>query len=224
MNYIIATSRHWYEKIIYNLLHRLRKEFLLINKKEELNYNQLIKINPKYIFFPHWSYLIPQDIYKNFECIIFHMTNVPFGRGGSPLQNLVVRGIYETQISAIKCIEEIDGGPVYLKRSFQLYGSAEEIYIRAARVIEEMIVYIIENEPEPVVQKGEPVFFKRRKPEEGNLAQLSELEQVFDYIRMLDADGYPRAFLEVGPFRLEFQRASLKYDSVLADVRITKKK
>jgi hypothetical protein len=38
---------------------------------------------------------------------------------------------------------------------------------------------------------------------------------------MLDGEGYPPAFLEVGKLRLEFTRASRKVGAVVADVRIT---
>jgi methionyl-tRNA formyltransferase len=38
---------------------------------------------------------------------------------------------------------------------------------------------------------------------------------------MLDAEGYPPAFVRAGPFRIEFTRASLRTGRVLADARIT---
>ena len=62
--------------------------------------------------------MIPSKIYQKFETIIFHMTDVPFGRGGSPLQNLIIRGYKISKLSAIKCTKKIDGGPVYLKKIF----------------------------------------------------------------------------------------------------------
>ncbi|WP_238446377.1 hypothetical protein [Desulforamulus ruminis] len=119
MNIVIACNRNWYD----NIMMTLKKNFsvnsiVLIDKKEDLTYEKLITINPKYIFFPYWSYVIPKSIYEKFECVIFHMTDVPFGRGGSPLQNLVARGIYETKISALRCEEFLDAGPVYLKKNF----------------------------------------------------------------------------------------------------------
>ena len=43
------------------------------------------------------------------------MTDLPFGRGGSPLQNLIVRGFEETMTSAIKVTKGIDTGDIYLK-------------------------------------------------------------------------------------------------------------
>ena len=218
--YVLATTRPWNEAMAERLTARTGCDFVLISSKEDLTLENLAPIHPEIIFFPHWSYRIDPRIFGRFKSVIFHMTDLPFGRGGSPLQNLIVRGIYETKISALRCVEEVDGGPIYLKRPLSLYGSAEEIFLRASGIIEEMIVEILERNPKPVPQQGEPTPFKRRRPEESNLASASSLDQLFDMIRMLDAEGYPNAFLEFGPFRLEFTRAALKEDQVIADVRI----
>jgi methionyl-tRNA formyltransferase len=180
----------------------------------------LESIGAKTIFFPHWSYIIPAEIYENYECIIFHMTDLPFGRGGSPLQNLIVRGIYETQISALRCVKELDAGPIYMKRPLSLYGTAQEIYMRANQMIEDMIVSIILEQPQPQAQQGKVVIFKRRKQSESNIKSLKKLEKVHDYIRMLDADGYPKAFLETEHLKFEFSRVSRKLDCLLAEVVI----
>jgi methionyl-tRNA formyltransferase len=220
-SYVIATNRSWNRDLAERLRERTGARFELIGRREELTRTRLEDLRPRYVFFPHWSYVIPAEIHTRFECVIFHMTDVPFGRGGSPLQNLIARGLEATKISALRCVEELDAGPVYLRRDLCLHGAAEEIYLRASRVIEEMIVEMIETEPQPTLQSGEPVTFRRRRPEEGSLDGLQTLADVFDRIRMLDATGYPPAFLEVGPLRLEFNRASLRTDHVQADVRIT---
>ncbi len=220
--YIIAASKVWDGNLISDLSKATAAEFILITEKDKLSYETLSDIKPYYIFFPHWSYIIPKEVYKNFKCVIFHMTDVPFGRGGSPLQNLIERGIYETRISALKADRELDSGDVYLKEDLTLHGSAEEIYKRATETIKVMIRDIIENEPVPVPQSGKIVEFKRRSPEQSNFVHLDSLSKVFDYIRMLDAEGYPHAFIETEHLRLEFTGAALKEDSVLADVKILK--
>ncbi len=221
--YIIASSKVWDKNQIESISKSINAEFVHITEKEKLNYNFLMELKPRYVFFPHWSHIIPQDIYENFECVIFHMTNIPFGRGGSPLQNLIERGIYQTKISALKAVKELDAGDVYLKNDLSLNGSAEEIYIRATKIISDMIKTIIETRPKPVPQRGEVVEFKRRKPEQSNITNLDSLEKVFDYIRMLDAEGYPHAYIETDGLRYEFTRATLKKNCLLADVKITKK-
>lgn len=35
------------------------------------------------------------------------------------------------------------------------------------------------------------MVFKRRKPEEGKITSDMKTAQIYDYIRMLDAEGYP---------------------------------
>ena len=149
------------------------------------------------------------------------MTDLPFGRGGSPLQNLIVRGVEETKLSAIKCVKELDAGDIYLKKPLSLHGTAEEVFLRATDLMRGMIIEIINEKPEPVPQEGEPYVFKRRKPQDGCICELDDLKKVFDYIRMLDAEGYPRAFLDIGKFHFEFERASLKDGFIKADVKIS---
>ena len=161
MNYVLATSRRWNEVLVRRLEEKTTKAFHLITKKEELTLGQLQKINPRYVFFPHWSHIIPKEIHEAFECIIFHMTDLPYGRGGSPLQNLILRGHLETKITALRCIAELDAGPVYMKRPLSLNGSASEIFLRAADVVENMIGEIVHTEPIPEPQEGEPIVFRR---------------------------------------------------------------
>jgi methionyl-tRNA formyltransferase len=220
---VLAASRPWFAGMAERLQAKTGRPFVFLGAKEELSAERLADLNPEYVFLPHWSHIIPSSIHERHECVIFHMTDLPFGRGGSPLQNLIARGIYETRISALRCGAGIDTGPIYLKRPMSLHGNAQEIYARAADIIEGMIADILAQRPVPQDQRGEPVIFARRKPEEGDISMLPDLEKVFDYIRMLDAEGYPHAFLETEHFRLEFSRASLQTDSVVADVRIIKK-
>lgn len=221
MNIVIAYTKKWYRNIVSDLREKHPNiNIHTIESPHNLTIDKLSQVDPEYIFFPHWSFYIDEEIYKTYNCIIFHMTDLPFGRGGSPLQNLIVRGIYDTKISAIQCVEGLDSGPIYLKKPLSLHGNAEEIYIRASHIVADMITEIILNKPKPVPQEGEVVKFKRRKPSDGDIAPLKTLDQVYDYIRMLDADGYPRAFLKTEHFILEFERASKKQNEIIADVRI----
>lgn len=219
MTYVVAASRSGYAAMVERLRLATGTEFLLIEDKDKLTPERLEALQPRQIFLPHWSHMVPAAIYEKFECVVFHMTDLPFGRGGSPLQNLIVRGIRQTRLSALRCEEELDAGPIYLKRDLSLEGTAEKIYARSARLVEEMILEIIATEPEPKPQQGEAVVFKRRQPEQSNLAGLTDPRKIYDHIRMLDAAGYPHAFLEIHGQRLEFTDAELKDGEVQAKVR-----
>jgi methionyl-tRNA formyltransferase len=218
---VIVSTRPWNAGMARRLARRTGWQMTTLASPRELTRERLGAIRPRYVFFPHWSHRIPADIHHRFECVIFHMTDLPYGRGGSPLQNLIARGIYETKVSALRCVEEMDAGPVYLKRALSLHGSAEEIFMRASGVVEDMIADMLARPPRPRPQRGPATVFRRRQPEDGVLSDARSISGAFDLIRMLDAEGYPPAFVRVGPFKIEFTRASLRTDGVLADARIT---
>jgi methionyl-tRNA formyltransferase len=223
---IILSEKKWNQNLISSLEHQHKNtNWLLINDKNDFNNTVLNTLKIDKIFIPHWSYFIPEEIYARYECIVFHMTDLPFGRGGSPLQNLIVRGHKETQIAALRVVKDLDAGPIYLKRPLSLTGSATEIFTSANDIIERMILEIIAKNLKPKKQEGEIVNFKRRTPEESNIKEIEDLEKVFDYIRMLDAEGYPHAFLETSALKFEFTNANHNTDEeiITAHVRIFKK-
>lgn len=78
-----------------------------------------------------------------------------------------------------------------------------------------MIVEIINDNILPVPQEGEATIFKRRKPEDGNIQYLESIDQIFDYSRMLDAQGHLPAFFKFVIFKLEFSQARLQSDKTI---------
>ena len=213
---LIATIKDWNINNFYEFKKKFEDKYnlYLITNKDDLIYQNVKDLNPKYIFFPHWSWLIPNEIYKNYECILFHMTDLPYGRGGSPLQNLITNKIYNTKISAIKVTKELDEGDIYLKENFDISkGSAREIYENASNLIfSELIPKIIENNLIPTKQAGEIVIFKRRTPEQSNIKTLKDISiaNLYDFIRMLDAPSYPKAYLELDNLKIELFEVIIK--------------
>lgn len=224
--YIVLTEKKWHKKLFYNLKKLfINDSWLLIDSKEKFTLTNLNEFNPSKIFIPHWSYIIPREIHESYECIVFHMTDLPFGRGGSPLQNLIIKGYKTTKISAIKVEQGLDTGDVYLKKTLGLEGTASEIFEKSTLIIEDMICDIIKDKIQPLPQVGEITEFKRRKPKDSNIIELSDLEKVYDYIRMLDCDGYPHAFVETPNLKIEFSNANFdtSEEIITANVRIFRK-
>lgn len=220
--YVVAAAHPWNAAAFERYSQRLDADWRLVTARDELTGAALAQIEPRFVFVPHWSWKIPEEVYGRYECVGFHAADLPFGRGGSPIQNLIARGHAETVVSAFRIGPELDAGDIYLKRPLSLLGSAEEIFLRAAALIGDMIVEIAGARPEPIPQTGDASVFPRRRPEQSELLpEMASLDAVFDHIRMLDAPGYPHAFLRVGPFVLRFRRAARRLDRVEADVAIT---
>lgn len=224
--YIICSTKTWNHELINDFISRNSHDnIILIKNKVDLDAFDLKDYHPKYIFFIHWSWHISQEIFSNFECILFHMTDLPYGRGGSPLQNLILNNHKSTKISAIKVVEQVDAGPVYLKSKLNLKGSAEKVYVRATKLIlKDMIPKIIDSMITPVEQTGLVTSFTRRLPIQSDFEEIlydsDQLEALYDFIRMLDAQGYPRAFIDKGKFHIEIFDANYNENNIKAKVII----
>lgn len=219
-DYVIATIKSWNINNCRKLAEQFPDHnFRIVTEKEELTYKTLSDIKPEFVFFPHWSWLIPEEVYEHFNCVVFHMTDLPFGRGGSPLQNLLVRGIYHTKITAIKVEAGLDTGDIYLKEPLDIStGSADEIFSKISDIVfGRMIPRFIEEKLLLMHQEGEPAVFSRRRPEQSEIPEGLSQRQIYDYIRMLDGEGYPAAYTKCRNGKVYYRNARLVDGVVYAE-------
>ncbi len=213
---IIVTIKEWNIENYFRLKNKYshKYDFHLISNKDEFKIEYVEKIKPKYIFLPHWSWIIEKEIYDNFNCIVFHMTDLPYGRGGSPFQNLIMNEVYDTKISALKVEKGLDTGDIYLKEDFNIsVGSAEENFIKLSKIIfEKMIPVFLESNLISEKQIGKIVEFKRKNSNDSNMLELEKksLNKIYDFIRMLDAEGYPKAYIQLDNIKIELSEVHLK--------------
>ena len=206
MNIIIADSKGWF-KIKPSLSKKLNIK--MIKDKSELSENTLKKFNPSHLFFAHWHWIVPARIYEKYSCIVFHTAPLPYGRGGSPIQNLILNGFKHSPVCAIKMVKDLDSGPIYTKMKISLEGSLEQILSRINSAINKLILKIINNKLIPKEQKGKVHVFKRLTQQDNKIQSQLTLEQIFDKIRMLDHFSYPDAYIKHGNLILNFSKAKL---------------
>lgn len=203
--YLIFGQHSWSRNAFNELMTRVynRYKWFYVNNPDKL-LEAVKKIEPTKIFFMHWSFIVPKEVTNNYECICFHPSHLPYGRGGTPIQNLIKQGFKKTKLTAFRMTEEIDAGPIYLKQELSLTGSAQDIYTRIATLSTQMIEDIIRYDIKPYPQQGEPVYFKRRTPPESEIVGDENLEDLYDHIRMLSAESYPHAFIEYNDYIIKF--------------------
>ena len=223
--YIVATIKDWNINQYNRSIFKKSKNWYLVTDTKKLTFAYVKSIKPKYIFFPHWSKKVDTKIVNNYECVCFHETDLPYGRGGSPIQNLILRNQKKTIITALKMTDKIDAGPIYLKKQLKLNGSAQQIYERASKKVYKMISIIVKKKIMPIAQKGNVVRFNRRKPKQSILSKKTKsLSELYNHIRMLDAKSYPTAFIKYGNLRIEFKKAKINKKTLNASVSIKIKK
>ena len=170
----------------------------------------LLESNVDIVFFPHWSWVVPDEIIDKFTCICFHSTPLPYGRGGSPIQNMVLNGHRETQVVALKMTNQLDAGPIYLRQDVSLIGGGEEVFRRIYQTTISMMKSLLTFLPSPTEQEGEVTIFTRRQSDDSKLDMDDSIDNIFDKIRILDVDNYPPAYIEIGDYKLTFTHPSMR--------------
>lgn len=222
MNIAIACSKDWFK---LNLKSKNKKKIYLLKKKRELSLSKLNQIKPDYIFIPHWNWKIPKNIFQKFNCIGFHTSPLPYGRGGSPIQNLILEEYKKSPVCAFKVTENFDEGDIYITKMINLNGSLFDIFERINEKVNYMIEFIIKNNPKPKKQKGKIKYFKRLNANHNNISNFNDLTKIYDVIRMVDGPGYSPSFIKFKNIKIEFYNAkkvnkqklvsscSIKYDN-----------
>ena len=183
---------------------------ILLDNPKKLKLDYIKKINPKLIFFPDWSWIIPNEIVQKYQCICFHESNLPKFRGGSPIQNQIIRGIKNTKTSSFIMNEKLDAGDILLQKDLSLEGSLDDIFSRMISNDYFLINKIINGKFKKQKQTGKITTYKRRKPKESELISLDfSKKYLYDFIRML-ADPYPNAFIKIGKKKIIFK--DIKYN------------
>ena len=178
--------------------------------------------NCDYVFFPHYSKIIPKEFLIEYNCVGFHTGDLPRDRGGSPIQNKIVSGQYLTKVNAFSIGDSIDTGPIYCHREIDLeFGDLEKIIEKLALLIADMIIEIIDLKLSPKSQKGIGTINKRLGYGDSriNFKELN-LKKLFDRIRMVDGFDYPKAFIEIGNFRLTFSNALLENGKIICKTSV----
>ncbi len=221
MKLLIVCSKSWFK-----LREDIKNDhsYKIIINKNDLTLKFLKSFEPDYIFFPHWSWIVSKDIYKNYKCIVFHTAPLPYGRGGSPIQNLILNGFENSPVCAIKMTKKLDSGPIYAKKSISLSGSLNEILHRINRVINELIHFIVNNNIVPSEQETDilPTVFRRLTENDNIIPKEISLQSFYDRVRMLDHPSYPDAYIKFGSFKLEFSEAKLGNAEVKLTCKVTK--
>ena len=223
----VSKRNYWSEYLWKKLLNHI------ISEKEIIWFricytDELLKKFDKesfdYLFFFHWSDIVAEEIYKNNNCIVLHTSNLPDGRGGSPIQNQFLNKVYDSKVNAILMQKEIDSGPIFCSKPVKLQGNLFDIWTAIANSAYEVILEFLTKLPSPKEQNfsKDDKIYKRLKTNNIDFESKEDLLEIYDFIKIHDAEGYPKANIKINDFKIEFSRAKFDDNKLICDVLITK--
>ena len=101
---------------------------------KEYDEKKIRDYNPTYILFYGWSNIIDKKIINDFECIMLHPSPLPKYRGGSPIQNQIIRGENDSAVTLFIMDEGIDTGDIIAQEYLSLEGNLNDIFKRIADI------------------------------------------------------------------------------------------
>jgi len=136
------------------------------------------------------------DLNKN--NIVVHPSDLPKGRGWSPLAWQIVEGKNEIPVSLFEAIESVDAGPVYILDYIKLEGHElnDEIkHLQGKKTIEMVLRYVDEYPIVGIPQQSEnATFYPKRKELDNELDIKKSIEEQFNLFRIVDNERYPIHF------------------------------
>ena len=174
-------------------------EVRVIKSYDEYSNSFIRKYNPDFILFYGWSWMVDKDIIGNYKCIMLHPSKLPKYRGGSPIQNQIIRGVKDSAVTLFIMNEEMDAGNVVFQESMSLSGSIDDIFNRIEGLGYKGTMQFLDEPADGVKQIEEDATYFKRRTEQQSEITLDELkresaEYLYNKIRML-GDPYPNAFI-----------------------------
>lgn len=204
MNVVFCGYRSWAQEVVDSVAGHPGINVLDIikNRQEWEEKSELLGEADTFLFLG-WSWLIPDDFVRAHRCLGIHPSDLPWYRGGSPIQHQIIDGITHTKITLMSLAAGgIDTGDIWGKEDVDFTGdSMDEIFRHIAESSIKLLNRFFDHYPDikPVPQrKDEGSCLKRRKPSDSGirLQQVTDmkLKELYDFIRAL-TDPYPNAYL-----------------------------
>lgn len=130
--------------------------------------------------------------------IVVHASDLPAGKGFTPLKWQIREGKDEIVFTMFEAVEAVDAGPWYQKEKLAFAGTEllGELQEKAAEKIIDMCVIYAKNSPDfpPREQSGEESFYRRPGRQDDELDIDKTLREQINHLRTADNERFPAWF------------------------------
>ena len=143
--------------------------------------------------------ITPPDVLgRNRRNFIVHESDLPTGRGFSPVTWSVISGENTITMCLLEAVDEVDAGPIIQKMSVTFEG--HELIDEIRDVVGENTVtlckgFLEHDAPQDgAAQTGDATHLPRRYPKDSELDPNIPISEQFDLLRVVDNERYPAFF------------------------------
>lgn len=196
---ILTNKDSWFKNFAEQLqlhLKELSHSVSVINKTGDIE-------NGDICFILSFSKILDKSsLDKNKNNIVVHASDLPLGKGFSPMQWTILKGENEIILTLFEATEELDAGPFYFKESVVFNG--HELYEEMRKIIGKKIVkmcikYV--NARETLVaknQEGVDSYFDKRTIQDDEIDPSKSIIEQFNHFRIADNENFPLYFFKNG--------------------------
>ena len=149
------------------------------------------------------SKLLQKDyLLRNKNNIVVHASDLPSGKGFSPLQWQILENKDKIVLTLFEVDEAVDSGPYYFKDNvtffgYELYDEMREIL--GDKIVEMCVIYSESKDKlAPIEQEGIESFYKKRNFNDDEININLTIAEQFNLIRIADFENYPLWFNYLG--------------------------
>ena len=139
------------------------------------------------------------DFEKNKHNLVVHASDLPKGKGWSPLSWQVLQGINTIPVVIFEAESKIDNGAIYDNVFISLDGSEliDNIRQKLFKAIKKLVINFVIRYPnnKGIDQLGDSTFYRKRNENDSKLNIDKSLKSQFNLLRIVDNERYPAYFI-----------------------------
>lgn len=193
--FLLDKDNNWIEPFLLEskkLLNNSKFTFKILHNHAEVK-------NQNIVFILGYTKILNETFLKSNDLnLVIHESNLPKGKGFSPVQWQILEGKKYIPVYLIEATNDVDSGDILYKYKFRLTGFElySEIREKQAKATIRVITSFLERYPNyvRVKQKGVETFYPKRTPIDSELNIDKTLRDQFNLLRIADNDNWPSFF------------------------------
>jgi methionyl-tRNA formyltransferase len=196
---ILTDKKSWF----YKNQDKVPAKFKKLTKKKLISNHYNLKKNYDLTFIISYYKIIPKKFlsYSKYNLVI-HESDLPNGRGMSPLYWQILEGKKKIVFTLFECSEKMDEGKYYIKKTFYfeptlLYEEIKEKQLKSAFKMIELFIerYSKKKNIKSFNQKGKVSYFSRIPSSLSELNVNKSIKSQINIIRTRDNKNFPSYFI-----------------------------